>query len=74
MHGTFTDTGLAADLEHDIKVAEAEIAGKCAEIEALYELSTEITIEVMRHHQWVVRMSESGLRLITRGRNSGSKL
>ena len=63
-----TDTGLAADLEHDITLAEGEIAGKCAEIEQLYELATAITMEVMRDHQWVVRMSESGLRLIMRGR------
>ena len=69
MHGTHSDTGLAADLEHDIALAEGEIAGKCAEIEHLYELATAITIDVMRHHQWVVRMSESGLRLIMRGRS-----
>ena len=66
---TITDTGLAADLEHDITLAEGEIAVKCAEIEHLYELATAITVEVIRHHQWVARMSESGLRLIMRGRS-----
>jgi hypothetical protein len=69
-----TDTGLACDLEHDIQLAESEIAGKCAEVEQLYELATEITLEVMSDYRWVTRMSEAGLRLITRGRNSGSKL
>jgi hypothetical protein len=74
MHGSYTDTGLACDLEHDIRLAEWEIAGKCAEIEELYERATAKTIEVMGDYQWVTRMSEAGLRLITRGRNSGSKL
>ena len=63
MHGSFTDTGLAADLEHDIRLAESEIAGKCAEIEQLYELGVVLTIEVMRGHQWVTRMSAAKLQL-----------
>ena len=60
---SLTDTGTTADLEADIQRAEGEIAGKCAEIEQLYELAEAITIEVMRHHRWVVRMSEAKLQL-----------
>ena len=62
-----TDTGLAADLARDIEQAEAEIASTCDEIEQIYHLGVALTIDVMRGHQWVVRMSEAHLRLI-RGR------
>ena len=58
-----SDTGLAADLEHDIQRAEGEIAVKCNEIEQIYQLGVAMTIDVMRGHQWVVRMSEAHLRL-----------
>ncbi len=63
-----SDTGLAADLEHDIGLAEAEIASTCDEIEQLYQLGVALTIDVMRGHQWVTRMSAAHLRLI-RGRS-----
>ncbi len=63
MHGTIADTGLVADLEHDIGLAETELASTRNEIEALYELATALTADVMRGHAWVVRMSEAHLRL-----------